>query len=89
MAERLITFAKRGDLHARRQVLRKVRNKRLVSKLFEEIGPSFADRNGGYTRLIKLGTRRGDNSEVCLVKLVEEEILPSEETDEDGEKEAK
>ena len=66
LAERLITFAKRGDLHARRQVLRRIQNKRLVAKLFNEIGPSFADRNGGYTRLLKLGNRRGDNSEVCL-----------------------
>ncbi len=86
VAERMITFAKRGDLHARRQVLRRIRNKRLVSRLFDEIGPSFADRNGGYTRLLKLGTRRGDNSEVCLVKLVAEELASSEETDEEGER---
>tara|TARA_B100001013_G_C24420005_1_gene367420 strand:+ start:419 stop:595 length:177 start_codon:yes stop_codon:yes gene_type:complete len=57
-----------------------------VSRLFEEIGPSFADRNGGYTRLLKLGTRRGDNSEVCLVKLVTEDLASSEETDEEGER---
>ncbi len=88
MAERLITFAKRGDLHARRQVLRRIQNKRLVSKLFDEIGPSFADRNGGYTRLLKLGNRRGDNSEVCLVKLVEE-VVPSKASDAEGEKEPK
>lgn len=88
LAERLITFAKRGDLHARRQVLRRIQNKRLVSKLFDEIGPSFADRNGGYTRLLKLGNRRGDNSEVCLVELVEE-VVPSIESDAEGEKEPK
>ena len=74
MAERLITFAKRGDLHARRQVLRRIRNKVVVSKLFNEIAPAFADRNGGYTRVLKLGVRRGDSTEVCLVELVGEEF---------------
>ena len=73
-AERLITFAKRGDLHARRQVLRRIRNKVVVSKLFDEIAPAFADRNGGYTRVLKLGFRRGDSTEVCLVELVGEEF---------------
>lgn len=70
VAERLISFAKRGDLHARRQVLRRIQNKVVVTKLFDEIGPSFADRNGGYTRIFKLGPRRGDNSELCLIELV-------------------
>ena len=70
VAERLITFAKRGDLHARRMVLRRIRNKVVVSKLFEEIGPSFSDRQGGYTRLLNLGPRRGDATEVCLIELV-------------------
>ena len=74
MAEHLITFAKRGDLHARRQVLRRIRNKVVVSKLFDEIGPAFSDRNGGYTRLLKLGPRRGDSTEVCLLELVGEEV---------------
>lgn len=73
MAERLITFAKRGDLHARRMVLRRIRNKVVVSKLFDEIGPSFADRQGGYTRLLNLGPRLGDATEVCLIELVGEE----------------
>ena len=70
VAERLITFAKRGDLHARRMVLRRIRNKVVVSKLFDEIGPSFSDRQGGYTRLLNLGPRRGDATEVCLIELV-------------------
>lgn len=70
VAERLITFAKRGDLHARRIVLRRIRNKVVVSKLFDEIAPSFSDRQGGYTRLLNLGPRRGDATEVCLIELV-------------------
>lgn len=74
VVERLITFAKRGDLHARRQVLRRIQNKVVVSKLFEEIGPSFEDRTGGYTRILKLGPRRGDSSELCLLELVGDEV---------------
>ena len=74
VAERLVSFAKRGDLHARRQVLKRIRNKAVVSKLFDEIGPAFAERQGGYTRVLKLGTRRGDSSEVCLVELVGDEF---------------
>ena len=70
VVERLISFAKRGDLHARRQVLRRIQNKVVVTKLFEEIGPSFVDRSGGYTRIFKLGPRRGDSSELCLIELV-------------------
>ena len=74
VAERLISFAKRGDLHARRQVLRRIQNKVVVTKLFDEIGPSFAGRNGGYTRIFKLGPRRGDSSELCLIELVTDEV---------------
>ena len=74
VADRLITFAKRGDLHARRQVLRRVRNKVVVSRLFEEIAPTFAERNGGYTRVLRLSPRRGDSVELCLVELVGDEI---------------
>lgn len=74
VAERLITFAKRGDLNARRQVLRRIQNKVVVSKLFDEIGPSFADRNGGYTRILKLGPRRGDSTELCMIQLVGDEV---------------
>ena len=70
VAERLITFAKRGDLHARRQVLRRIRNKVVVAKLFDEIAPTFVDRQGGYTRVLSLGPRRGDATEVCVIELV-------------------
>lgn len=75
VAERLISFAKRGDLHARRQVLRRIQNKVVLTKLFEEIGPSFADRDGGYTRILKLGPRRGDSSELCLIELVGDDAI--------------
>ena len=74
VADRLISFAKRGDLHARRQVLRRIRNKVVVSRLFEEIAPTFAERDGGYTRVLKLLPRRGDSVELCLVELVGDEI---------------
>ena len=74
VAERLITFAKRGDLHARRQVLRRIRNKVVVAKLFDEIAPTFVDRQGGYTRVLSLGFRRGDATEVCLIELVGSEL---------------
>lgn len=68
--EPLITKAKRGDLHARRQVLRKIKHKDVVSTLFDEIAPAFADRNGGYTRVLKLGFRDNDRAEVSLIELV-------------------
>ncbi len=74
VAERLITFAKRGDLHARRQVLRRIRNKVVVAKLFDEIAPTFAERQGGYTRVLSLGPRRGDATEVCVIELVGSEL---------------
>src|SRR5215510_892174 len=70
-AEKLITFAKRGDLHARRQVLTVVPNKGIVHSLFTEIGPGFADRNGGYTRITKLGPRKGDAAPMAVIELVE------------------
>lgn len=70
-AEHMITFAKRGGLHARRQVLRHIADKAVVAKLFEEIGPRYAERNGGYTRVIKAGPRRGDGAEICIVELVD------------------
>ena len=69
-AEKLITLAKRGDLHARRQVLAYVFDEDVVSKLFDEIAPKYADRNGGYTRILKLGPRQGDNAEVVFLELV-------------------
>ena len=82
-AEHMITFAKRGDLHARRQVLRTVADKGIVTKLFEELGPRYKGRNGGYTRIIKLGPRRGDGSFMSIVELVdrpEDSIDSSEES---------
>jgi large subunit ribosomal protein L17 len=70
IAEKLITKAKRGDLHARRQVLEFITDEAVVSKLFGEIAPSYAERNGGYTRILKLGPRQGDNAEVVYLELV-------------------
>jgi large subunit ribosomal protein L17 len=71
VAERLITFAKRGDIHARRQVLTVVRDKSVVHTLFAEIGPRFAERPGGYTRITKIGPRKGDNAPMAVIELVE------------------
>lgn len=68
--ERLITFAKKGDLTARRQVLRTIRDKEIVKILFDEIAPQFDERNGGYTRIIKLGQRAGDGASLAYLELV-------------------
>ncbi|SOD72457.1 LSU ribosomal protein L17P [Jatrophihabitans sp. GAS493] len=76
LAEKLITFAKRGDLHARRQVLKVINgnetNKAVVHKLFAEIGPNMAERPGGYTRIIKTNPRKGDNAPMAIIELVQE-----------------
>ena len=70
IAEKMITLAKRGDLHTRRQVLAYVYDEDVVTKLFEEIAPKYENRNGGYTRIMKLGPRRGDCAEVVFLELV-------------------
>ena len=72
LAERLITFAKRGDLHARRQVMTVIRDKDVVHKLFAEIGPAMASRPGGYTRIVKTNPRKGDNAPMAVIEIVEE-----------------
>jgi len=77
LAEKLITFAKRGDLHARRQAARKVNDPQVLRKLFEEIGPRYAARAGGYTRILRLsGGRKGDNAEMAILELVDSSVRP-------------
>jgi large subunit ribosomal protein L17 len=72
-AEKLITFAKRGDVAARREVLKVITDRDVVHKLFSDIGPRFADRPGGYTRILKLGNRKGDGAAMARIELVGEE----------------
>jgi large subunit ribosomal protein L17 len=74
VAERLITFAKRGDIHARRQVLTVVTNKGVVHTLFADIAPEFSERAGGYTRITKIGPRKGDNAAMAVIELVKEPV---------------
>src|SRR6188472_4422896 len=76
-AEKLITKAKKGDLHNRRQVAAVIRDKGIVHALFEEIGPRYADRPGGYTRITKIGPRKGDNAPMAVIELVTEEYAPN------------
>jgi len=71
LAERLVTFAKKGDLPARRKVMTVIRDKGVVHELFEEIGPRYANRHGGYTRITKIGPRKGDNAPMAVIELVE------------------
>jgi large subunit ribosomal protein L17 len=73
-AEKLITFAKRGDMHARRQVLTVITNKGIVHSLFTEIGPAMAERPGGYTRITKIGFRKGDAAPMAVIELITEEV---------------
>src|SRR6201995_5596446 len=78
LAERLITFAKRGDLHARRRVLSVVQDREGVQTLFAEIGPRFAERAGAYTRITKVGPRKGDNAPMAVTELVEGRTIAQE-----------
>ncbi len=72
MADRMITLGKKGTLHHRRQAIAKLRNKTAVKRLFDELAPGYSERQGGYTRIIRLGHRVGDNAEMCLLQFVEE-----------------
>jgi len=76
VAERLVTFAKRGDLHARRRVMRQILDKSVVHELFTEIAPLVENREGGYTRVIKTGFRKGDNAPLAVIELVLEPVNP-------------
>lgn len=69
-AEKMITLGKRGDIHSRRLAMAYIYNEDVVKKLFDEVAPKYADRNGGYTRILKLGPRQGDNAEVVFLELV-------------------
>ena len=77
-AEKLITHAKKGTLHNRREVLKKIRDKDVVHALFAEIGPFYSDRNGGYTRIIKVEARKGDNAPMAVIELVREKTVTDE-----------
>jgi large subunit ribosomal protein L17 len=87
--EPLITLAKRGDLHARREVLKKIHQKDTVTTLFHEIAPVFADRPGGYTRIIKLGFRDNDRAKVSLIELVDFEVVSEKESEDKSDKKKK
>ncbi|PIV80731.1 50S ribosomal protein L17 [bacterium CG17_big_fil_post_rev_8_21_14_2_50_64_8] len=77
VAEKLITYAKRGDLHARRIAARKITEPAVLAKLFEEIGPRYAERPGGYTRILRMGPRKGDNAEMAILELVDGTARPT------------
>ncbi len=74
LADNMVTLAKRGDLHARRQAVAFLRNKKVVKKLFSELAERFSDRNGGYTRIVKLGWRKGDSAPMAVLEFVEEKV---------------
>ncbi len=70
VVERLITHGKRGDLHGVRTIAKRIKDKDIIKKIVDDIAPSYKDRNGGYTRIMKLGTRKGDNAEMAIIELV-------------------
>ena len=76
LAEKLITFAKAGDLHSRRRVARKINEPAVLQKLFDEIGPRYSERPGGYTRILRMGFRKGDNAELAILELVDGTAAP-------------
>jgi large subunit ribosomal protein L17 len=78
LVDRMITLGKRGELHARRQALQVIRDEKVVAKLFELIAPRYQNRPGGYTRIIKLNNRQGDNAPMSIIELVEEEFTPKQ-----------
>lgn len=88
VADKMITWGKRGDLHARRLTLRVISNKNVVHKLFSDIAPRFKERNGGYTRIIKTGRRKGDNAPLSIIELIpqEEKKAPASGGKKEGEK---
>ncbi|PID31155.1 MAG: 50S ribosomal protein L17 [Candidatus Cloacimonadota bacterium] len=85
-AEKLITFGKKGDLNSLRQVLKFIRSKEVARVLFKEIAPSYNDRNGGYTRVVKIGTRKGDAAEMAVIQLVGYEDFKKETSEKSEEK---
>lgn len=89
LAERLITFAKRGDLHSRRRVLRVIRNKSVVHMLFTQIAEQMKQREGGYTRIVKMAPRRGDTAPQAIIELVVEPVSPTKAVVKEAESAAK
>ena len=81
LVDKMITLGKRGDLHARRQALRVIRDHKVVAKLFEMIAPRYSERPGGYTRIIRLENRQGDNAPMVIFELVEEGYVPKQKTE--------
>jgi len=89
LAEKMVSYAKKGDLHHRRLAVSKIKNNDAVKLLFSDIAPRFSDRKGGYTRILKLGRRIGDNAEICVLKWVDSSSAPSpEKTKKSSEKKA-
>ncbi|MDO5701448.1 MAG: 50S ribosomal protein L17 [Bowdeniella nasicola] len=86
VAEKLITQAKRGDLNSRRKAMETIRRKDIIAKLFEELAPKFAERSGGYTRIVKLPNRKGDNAPMALISLVLEPVSPKQAVVKEAEK---